>query len=101
MRAVGYQRSLPIDDPASLVDIEIPRPAPSGRDLLVSIKAVSVNPVDTKVRRRAAPPKGEWKILGWDAAGGRGGGARGEFVQAGRRRLLFRNLRSAGNGRRI
>jgi NADPH:quinone reductase-like Zn-dependent oxidoreductase len=69
MRAVGYQRSLPIDDPASLVDIEIPKPAPSGRDLLVSIKAVSVNPVDTKVRRRAAPPEGEWKILGWDAAG--------------------------------
>ena len=69
MRAVGYQRSLPIDDPASLVDIEIPKPAPSVRDLLVSIKAVSVNPVDTKVRRRAAPPEGEWKILGWDAAG--------------------------------
>lgn len=69
MRAVGYQRSLPIEDPASLVDIEVAKPAPSGRDLLVAVKAVSVNPVDTKVRRRMAPAAGAWKILGWDAAG--------------------------------
>jgi NADPH:quinone reductase len=69
MRAVGYQRTLPIDDPDSLVDIDVPKPSPSGRDLLVSVKAVSVNPVDTKVRRRTAPPPGAWKILGWDAAG--------------------------------
>ena len=69
MRAVGYQKSLPIDETAALVDIELPKPEPRGRDLLVQVQAVSVNPVDTKVRRRAEPPAGEWKVLGWDAAG--------------------------------
>ena len=69
MRAVGYQRSLPADDPEALVDIELPMPEPEGRDLLVGIRAVSVNPVDTKVRLRAAPEPGGWKVLGYDAAG--------------------------------
>ncbi|MGQ9370874.1 zinc-binding alcohol dehydrogenase family protein [Azospirillum sp. ST 5-10] len=69
MRAVGYQHPSPIDDPASLVDIDLPRPEPSGRDLLVEVRAVSVNPVDTKVRRSAAAEPGGWKVLGWDAAG--------------------------------
>ena len=69
MRAVGYQSSLPIQDPLSLVDIELPKPVAAGRDLLVSVEAVSVNPVDTKVRKRAAPAAGEWKVLGWDAVG--------------------------------
>lgn len=69
MRAVGYQSSLPIEDPGSLVDIDLLQPSPAGRDLLVRIEAVSVNPVDTKIRRRVAPEPGTWKILGWDAAG--------------------------------
>jgi zinc-binding alcohol dehydrogenase family protein len=69
MRAVGYQTSLPIEDPKSLVDIDLPKPVPTGRDLLVEVRAVSVNPVDTKVRKRAAPAPGQWKVLGWDAAG--------------------------------
>ncbi|GJD62949.1 zinc-binding alcohol dehydrogenase family protein [Methylobacterium frigidaeris] len=69
MRAVGYQTSLPIEDEAALQDITLPRPEPTGRDLLVEVRAVSVNPVDTKVRRRAAPEAGGWKVLGWDAAG--------------------------------
>jgi len=69
MRAIGYQHALPIDDPASLQDIELPDPAPAGRDLLVRVRAVSVNPVDTKVRRRTTPDAGAWKVLGWDAAG--------------------------------
>ncbi|GBR12067.1 zinc-binding alcohol dehydrogenase family protein [Acetobacter oeni] len=69
MRAVGYQKSLPVTDENSLVDIELPCPEATGRDLLVQVKAVSVNPVDTKVRMRATPPPGEWKVLGWDAAG--------------------------------
>ena len=59
MRAVGYRKSLPIDQPQSLIDIEIDKPAPQGRDLLVQVKAVSVNPVDYKVRRRADPKDGE------------------------------------------
>ncbi|WP_425277103.1 alcohol dehydrogenase catalytic domain-containing protein [Methylocella silvestris] len=69
MRAVGYQKSLPIDEDEALVDIEVDDPEPFGRDLLVAVKAISVNPVDTKVRRHAAPEVGAWKILGFDAAG--------------------------------
>jgi zinc-binding alcohol dehydrogenase family protein len=70
MRAVAYQAPLPIDDPQSLIDVVLPRPVPTGRDLLVEVRAISVNPVDTKVRRRAGPAKGEaFKVLGWDAAG--------------------------------
>ena len=69
MKAVGYRKSLPIGDPESLLDLEIEAPQPRPRDLLVEIKAVSVNPVDTKVRKRAEPPAGEAKILGYDAAG--------------------------------
>src|SRR2546430_9606503 len=70
MRAVGYRKSLPIDDPQSLLDIEIDKPAPQGRDLLVQVKAVSVNPVDYKMRGRAQPKDGEPpKILGYDATG--------------------------------
>ena len=69
MRAVGYKRSLPIDQAEALIDLEIDKPAPQGRDLLVQVKAVSVNPVDYKVRKRADPQGGEAKILGFDATG--------------------------------
>jgi zinc-binding alcohol dehydrogenase family protein len=69
MRAVGYTHSLPIDQAEALIDLEIEKPVPKGRDLLVQVKAVSVNPVDTKVRRRAHPQGGESKILGYDASG--------------------------------
>ena len=69
MKAVGYRRSLPIEHPEALLDVELPTPEPRGRDLLVAVRAVSVNPVDHKVRKRAAPPEGEVKVLGWDAAG--------------------------------
>jgi len=69
MRAVGYKRSLPIDQIEALIDLQIDKPAPQKRDLLVQVKAVSVNPVDTKVRKRADPPGGEAKILGFDATG--------------------------------
>lgn len=69
MRAIGYQTPLPIADDNSLVEIDLPRPTPSGRDLLVEIKAISVNPADTKVRANARPEGDSWKVLGWDAAG--------------------------------
>src|SRR5437588_8623325 len=69
MKAVGYKKSLPVEDADSLMDFETARPEPKGRDLRVAVKAVSANPVDYKVRRRAAPPEGETKILGYDAAG--------------------------------
>src|ERR1044071_7598215 len=70
MRAVAYRKSLSIDQAEALIDIEAEKPMPQGRDLLVQVKAVSVNPVDTKVRKRAAPKDGEpAKILGFDATG--------------------------------
>ncbi|MGY0712177.1 zinc-binding alcohol dehydrogenase family protein [Azospirillum argentinense] len=69
MRAVAFTQSLPIDAPDALIDVERPRPEPQGRDLLVKIEAVSVNPVDTKVRRNMPPAPGAMKVLGWDAAG--------------------------------
>jgi NADPH2:quinone reductase len=69
MKAVGYKIPGPIDAEASLVDIILPDPSPSGRDILVEVIAVSVNPVDYKVRRSTGPQDAEWKVLGWDAAG--------------------------------
>jgi zinc-binding alcohol dehydrogenase family protein len=69
MKAVGYQKSLPIEDKDALVDFETAKPEPKGRDVRVAVKAISANPVDYKVRKRAAPPAGEHKILGFDAAG--------------------------------
>ena len=69
MKAVGYKKSLPIDAPDALTDFETAKPEPRGRDIRVAVKAISANPVDYKVRKRAAPPEGETKILGYDAAG--------------------------------
>lgn len=69
MKAVGYAKSLPIEAEDSLRNIEVPQPEPKARDLRVAVRAVSVNPVDTKVRKRAEPKAGEFKILGFDAAG--------------------------------
>jgi NADPH:quinone reductase len=69
MRAVGYKTPGLVEHPGSLHDIELPTPEAKGRDLLVEIRAVSVNPVDTKVRRRAAAEDGGWRVLGYDAAG--------------------------------
>ncbi|MEX1315904.1 MAG: zinc-binding alcohol dehydrogenase family protein [Synechococcaceae cyanobacterium] len=69
MRAVGYQCSAGLDDPHYLEDLELPDPVPGPHDLLVEVEAVSVNPVDLKVRGRQLPPAGEWCQLGWDAVG--------------------------------
>jgi zinc-binding alcohol dehydrogenase family protein len=92
MKAVGLYKYLPIEDPQSLVDLDLPQPNTdtTGHDLLVAIKAISVNPVDTKVRRGLIPPpptiteenKNTPRILGWDAAG--------EVVQAGSDCTLFK-----------
>jgi NADPH:quinone reductase len=69
MRAIGYQQPGSIDRDEALVNIELPTPTPIGRDLLVEVKAVSVNTVDIKIRQGAKPDPGNWKVLGWDAAG--------------------------------
>jgi zinc-binding alcohol dehydrogenase family protein len=69
MKAVGYQKSLPIDAADALIDFEAAKQEPKGRDIRVAVKAISANPVDYKVRKRAAPPEGQTKILGYDASG--------------------------------
>ena len=68
MKAIAFtQHGLPIDDPRALMDMELPKPTPGPRDLLVEVLAVAVNPVDTKVRAGTAST--EPKVLGWDAVG--------------------------------
>ncbi|MDX2368466.1 MAG: zinc-binding alcohol dehydrogenase family protein [Colwellia sp.] len=69
MKAIGYQQSLSVNDPLSLIDIELPKPTASGHDLLVRIKSIAVNPVDCKIRQNVAPECDEYKVLGWDAVG--------------------------------
>jgi zinc-binding alcohol dehydrogenase family protein len=69
MKAIGYRTAGAIDRDDALVDVELDRPVAKGRDLLVEVAAISVNPVDTKVRKSAPAPEGGWKVLGWDAVG--------------------------------
>ncbi|MBO9468026.1 zinc-binding alcohol dehydrogenase family protein [Tropicibacter sp. R15_0] len=69
MKAVGYYENLPSSDPKSLVDLDLPKPSPTGRDILVEVKAISVNPVDTKIRQGRAASNGQPEVLGWDATG--------------------------------
>ncbi|ASL42383.1 Zinc-type alcohol dehydrogenase-like protein [Burkholderia sp. AD24] len=69
MKAVGLYRYLPIDNAEALVDVDIPKPEATGRDLLVKVEAISVNPVDAKVRAPKDNVEKEPRILGWDAAG--------------------------------
>lgn len=69
MKAVGYRKPLPITEPEALTDLTLDKPQPAGRDLLVKVMAVAVNPVDTKVRRNMAPAADAPRILGFDAAG--------------------------------
>ena len=69
MKAIAYYQSQPIDHAEALLDIELPAPTPGPRDLLVEVRAISVNPVDTKIRRNVPPPAGQAKVLGWDVAG--------------------------------
>ncbi|WP_393966334.1 zinc-binding alcohol dehydrogenase family protein [Exiguobacterium sp. S22-S28] len=68
MKAIGFHQHLPITEADSLIDLKIERPVAKGRDILVEIKAVSVNPVDTKVRAHGTNEP-EPKVIGYDAAG--------------------------------
>ncbi len=69
MKAIGYKTAGAVDRADALVDIELERPSAKGRDILVEVQAVSVNPVDTKIRKNVAPEAGQTKVLGWDAVG--------------------------------
>lgn len=69
MKAVGAYRYLPLSDPKCLVDLYIEKPIPTGRDLVVNVKAISVNPADLGVRENNNYEEESPKILGWDVAG--------------------------------
>jgi len=69
MRAIGYLVAGPITAHDALVKLDLPLPTPAPHDLLVAVKAISVNPVDVKLRGSASPPTGEVRVLGFDAAG--------------------------------
>ncbi|WP_163118214.1 zinc-binding alcohol dehydrogenase family protein [Acinetobacter pittii] len=69
MKAVAYQKAGPITSSEALRDIELDTPVAEGHDLLVRVQAVSVNPVDTKIRKNVSPENNQWKTLGWDAVG--------------------------------
>jgi len=69
MKAIALYRNLPIAADDALIDVELPDPQPGPQDLLVEVRAISVNPVDVKVRAGVPPEAGQAKVLGWDAAG--------------------------------
>lgn len=69
MKAVGFYQPLSINEEQCLVDLEVPKPTVSGRDILVAVKAIAVNPIDTKIRATFTPEHNSPKVLGWDAAG--------------------------------
>jgi NADPH2:quinone reductase len=69
VKAVAYRTPGPIEREDALEDITLATPDPGGRDLLVKVVAVSVNPVDTKIRRTRPPQGGTWQVLGFDASG--------------------------------
>ena len=69
MKAIGLYQYLPIENDESLVDVQIDRSEPKGKDLLVNVRAISVNPVDTKVRAPKNETETTPRILGWDGAG--------------------------------
>jgi len=69
MKAVAFTKYLPVNDPQSFIDVDLPVPTPTGRDILVSVKAVAVNPVDTKVRAPKDKVETAPRVIGWDASG--------------------------------
>ncbi|PBI94340.1 Zinc-type alcohol dehydrogenase-like protein [Flavobacterium sp. ACN2] len=71
MKAIGFKTSLPIENPESFIEFEAVKPIPGPHDLLVKIDAISVNPVDFKIRQNSAKDTvlETPKILGWDAVG--------------------------------
>lgn len=69
MKAIAAIQALPVSHPEALIDITLDKPVPAGRDILVAVQAIAVNPVDTKVRARLSATPAAPRVLGWDAAG--------------------------------
>jgi NADPH:quinone reductase len=82
VKAVALTKYLPISDPESLIDVEIERPTATGHDLLIAVKAIAVNPVDTKQRAPKPQVEAKPRVLGWDAAG--------EVIAVGQQVSLFK-----------
>nr|WP_263315013.1 zinc-binding alcohol dehydrogenase family protein [Mammaliicoccus sp. Marseille-Q6498] len=66
MKAIGFRKSFDLKETNAFEEIDLPIPKATGRDLLVKVKAASINPVDTKSR---VTENNEFKILGYDAVG--------------------------------
>lgn len=98
MKAIGYQQAHTLEASFSLQDIELAQPVASGRDLLIKVNAISVNPVDTKVRQRASAEPGHYKVLGWDGVGEVVAvGEQVEFFQVGDRVWYAGDITRAGS----
>lgn len=69
MKAVAYKKPFAISEANVFSEIEIEQPVATGHDLLIEVKAISINPVDIKMRQRTSPDNDTWKILGHDAVG--------------------------------
>src|SRR3546814_6621520 len=69
MKAVALTRYLPVSDPDAFLDVDLPKPVPQGRDILVAVKAVAVNPVDVKVRAPKDKAEASPRVIGYDASG--------------------------------
>jgi zinc-binding alcohol dehydrogenase family protein len=69
MKAIVFNQSLPIEQPNALFETELETPVATGTDLLVNVQAVSINPVDSKIRLGSLPEKGDARVLGFDAVG--------------------------------
>ena len=69
MKAVALTRYLPVTNPEAFLDVELPKPSPQGRDILVAVKAISINPVDVKVRAPKDKVESAPRVIGYDAAG--------------------------------
>ncbi|NDV91833.1 zinc-binding alcohol dehydrogenase family protein [Alteromonas sp. 345S023] len=69
MKAIGYKNAAPIVTDDALVDIELELPVATGRDLLINVRAIAVNPVDFKIRQNVSSTDDSYKVLGWDAVG--------------------------------
>lgn len=101
MRAIGYKTSQPITAADALIDIDLAQPEAKGHDILVEVKAVSVNPVDTKVRRNQSPENGATRVLGFDASGVVKAVGDRVSLFAGRRGVLRRRHQPSGLQQRI
>ncbi|KJZ25377.1 zinc-binding alcohol dehydrogenase family protein [Tritonibacter mobilis] len=69
MKAVGFTHYLPIENESAFRDLNVEKPLPEGRDILVNVKAVAINPVDTKVRAPKDKVEETPRIIGYDASG--------------------------------